>query len=105
MTYGGAVFACLLQNYLTLNCANFHVHAITLKIFDLHVGPWNLIQVLLMTQGGAPFVCLSVHCRIIMPLFEEAGVYCFALVGRSVGRSVDNIFVKSITQKVFQVSS
>ena len=42
---------------------------------------------------------------IIIPPFEEAGVYCFALVGRSVSRSVDHIFVRSITQKVFQVSS
>ena len=49
------------------------------------------------------------------PPFEEAGVYCFALVGRSVrrsvgplvgpsvgrsvGRSVDHIFVRSIIQK------
>ena len=37
--------------------------------------------------------------------FKEAGVYCFALVGPSVGLSVDHIFVQSITQKVFQVSS
>ena len=38
---------------------------------------------------------------IIMPPFEEVEVYCFGLAGQS----IDHIFVRSITQKVFQVSS
>ena len=42
--------------------------------------------------------------EIIMPPFEEVGVYCFGLVGPLVGQSVDHIFVCRITQKVFQVS-
>ena len=50
-----------------------------------------------------------------MPPFEGEGVYCFTLVGRSVGpyvgptvgpsvgRSVDHIFVQSITQQERQI--
>ena len=44
---------------------------------------------------------------IIMPPFEERGgdIALHLSVGPSVGRSVDHIFVRSITQKNFQVSS